>query len=95
MRMAKIIQAATWAATWAVIVWTFSSPGMLPEPLGRRVNDAVDEVARVCLWMWNEPTDALDGPDEWTAARGALAEWMLPKENAKEVSRVDSGLMAE
>jgi hypothetical protein len=39
-----------------------TSPQVLPEPLRWTLEKGVDAAAFVCLWTWNEPTDALADP---------------------------------
>jgi len=69
-----------WAAVWAgcaIATALTSYPQKLPGPARQGVEGAVDAVARVLLWMWDEPADGLENPgEEWAVSRLDDLSWM-------------------
>ena len=77
--MMKSFQASAWAATFGMLVWAFGQPDVLPGVAQHGLNEAIDGVARVCLWAWDEPTDTMDEP---------VVEWTSPPNHFQKTSQV-------
>lgn len=62
------IRLATSVLTSALLAAAMWHPQMLPRPAQRGLAHAVNGAARFCLWVWDQPADALDDPAaEWNA----------------------------
>ncbi len=68
----RVAASALACALMGTAMW---HPQILPGPAQRGLARAVDGTARVLLWMWDEPTDALDNPGaQWHAAPSAWGQ---------------------
>lgn len=62
------MQLAAIACSCTIVTALIEHPATLPGPFRVGVERAVDGAARVWLWSWGEPADALDRPAEpWNA----------------------------